>query len=279
MVIGTAGGALALAIVLAIAGYLGLLLVGHIARNYVRPVLRHERIALSNGDLLAGGVLGFLVLITVLLWASTGDALRPLAYLVAFVAMGRLIVRVVVEPDRRSTRDVAVGALGLLLVGLVVGYPAMSSGSAGSPAPGQGWQEFSRAGIHWSMPANPRIEETASGWSYGHNAIHSNGTPDPCATFNVNVSKPLAEPPSAEAMASGMRERAVQNGWTLEHEYPMTDGRVGYEADYAGGLAGCDVTMHVRMVLYGNVLVVALHAGDVGKAGSYFLDSFTSDSL
>jgi hypothetical protein len=140
-----------------------------------------------------------------------------------------------------------------------------------------GWAIFSRQGIHWSMPANPVMNETASGTNYGRNAIKADGSLDPCGTFNVAITKPLDEPPTLEEMESVVANSFAKRGWTVTRTTSLSSPQVGFEADFHGTSAGCDEVGHIQEFLYRDAVVTAMYAGDVGSDGPYFLESFSLD--
>jgi hypothetical protein len=128
------------------------------------------------------------------------------------------------------------------------------------------------------MPANPQVKTFAGGpkadgdgTSYGHNAIKADGTLDPLATFNVFV-LPLTSRPTEAELVSMLADWSVRNGLALSSLSALPSPLIGHQATFHEPRFNLDGA--VRSIAYGNVWVIAMHAGDVGSNGSYFMDSF-----
>lgn len=164
------------------------------------------------------------------------------------------------------------------LIAIVVIVAACSSQAPGTP---NGWAGMSYQGVHWSMPANPQVKSFAGGpkaagegQSYGHNAIKADGTLDPLATFNVFV-LPLTSRPTEADLMSLLTDWGVRNGLRLSSLSALPSPLVGHQATFHEPRFNLDGA--VRSIVYGSVWVIAMHAGDVGANGSYFMDSFGPD--
>jgi hypothetical protein len=120
------------------------------------------------------------------------------------------------------------------------------------------------------MPALPRIQIGSNGVkSYGRNAIRADGSLDPDSTFNVSLitlDSPLTDEQLLATFSQG------RPGYTFAPPSPLPSPRRGATATFHETEYSLDGEM--RTMMFGNVMVVALYAGDVGSDGMFFLESF-----
>ncbi len=235
---------------------------------------------------LAAAVLGIeVVVVLARLLTPGGDSSGPRAYmagaLIGALAMGLGVgwVATRVRPGSRSRNIAVVLWVAAFWVGASLGQAGSMAAAriaAADDSPAE-WPDFSREGVDWRMPRDPRITEAPTGWTYLRSASLPGGGLDPCKAYVVSISQPSAVPFTSAGIAATAAEHFKEQGWVLTRTDPTPAGEVGYEAEYFVQAGGCGVPARVRVVAFGGVLVTAVTLGDLGDAGAAFLGSFVPD--
>ena len=150
--------------------------------------------------------------------------------------------------------------------------PATPSGNAWGLDLPAGWAAFSDHGVHWAMPANPIVRTAGQTTTYGHNAVKSDGSIDPDATYTVSI-QAMGEPPTDEQLLAAVS--TPRSGWRLATAATLTPPLRGAETTFKEDSSG--ITGVIRSMAFGEIVVIALQGGDVGSDRAFFLATFGAD--